>query len=115
MSITEEQIAAYADGELEGEALAQIEAAIAADPALAAKVEAHRALRSQLSAHFAPVLDEAVPDHLAALLQPKQAAPAEAEVVSFAAERQKRGLAPAVRRCPGGLANQIKFQCAGGT
>lgn len=95
MSVTDEQIAAYADGELEGAELAQIEAAIAADPALARKVEAHRALKAKLAAHFAPILDAPVPDHLSAMLQPKESP---AEVVSFAAERQKRGLAPMVRR-----------------
>lgn len=99
MSVTDEQIAAYADGELDGAALVAVEAAIAADPALAAKVEAHRKLKSRLGAHFAPVLDQSVPDHLAALLQAKpEDAPASAEVVSFAAERSKRGLAPMVRR-----------------
>ena len=95
MSVTDEQIAAYADGELEGAELAQVEAAIAADPALARKVEAHRALKAKLAAHFAPILDAPVPDHLSAMLQPKEPP---AEVVSLAAERQKRGLAPMVRR-----------------
>jgi len=96
MSITQEQIAAYADGELTGEEIAAVEAAIAADPALARKVEAHRALKARLSAHFAPIADQAVPAHLAALLT---APPAQsAEVVSFAAARQQRGLAPLVRR-----------------
>ncbi|WP_299191621.1 hypothetical protein [uncultured Erythrobacter sp.] len=98
MSISEEQIAAYADGELEGAALAEVEAAIAADPALARKVAAHRKLKDTLGAHFAPVLDQPVPEHLSALLQPKEDTAPEGEVVSFAAARQKRGLAPAVRR-----------------
>lgn len=96
MSVTEEMIAAYADGELTGDALAQVEAAVVADPSLARKVEAHRALKAQLGAHFAAVLDEPVPDHLSAMLTEKT--PAEAEVVSFAKEREKRGLVPAVRR-----------------
>lgn len=96
MSITQEQIAAYADGELPGDEIAAVEAAMAADPALARKVEAHRALRARLSAHFAPIAEQAVPAQLAALLT---APPAQnAEVVSFAAARQKRGLAPVVRR-----------------
>lgn len=99
MSVTDEQIAAYADGELAGTELAAIEAAIASDPALAAQVEAHRKLKATLGAHFAPVLDQNVPDHLAALLQAKsEEAQASAEVVSFAGERSKRGLAPMVRR-----------------
>ena len=101
MNVTEEQIAAFADGELDGDELASVEAAIAADPALAAKVDAHRKLKATLGAHFAPVLDQPAPDHLAAMLKPREeAGPGEksAEVVSFAAERQKRGLAPMLRR-----------------
>lgn len=101
MNVTEEQIAAFADGELAGDELARVEAAIAADPSLAAKVEAHRKLKSTLGAHFAPMLDQPVPDRLAAMLKPREEdQPSEdsAEVVSFAAERQKRGFAPVVRR-----------------
>lgn len=101
MSVTEAQIAAYADGELAGDELARVEVAIAADPALAAKFEAHRKLKATLGAHFAPVLDQSVPDHLAAMLKPREEtepSKESAEVVSFTAERQKRGLAPMVRR-----------------
>lgn len=105
MSLSEEQIAAYADGELTGEALAEAEAAIAADEALAKKVAAHRALKSQLGAHYAPVLDQPVPDHLTAMLKgsatdhTKSDKPRPGDnVVSFGAARQKRGLAPVVRR-----------------
>lgn len=100
MSVTEEMLAAYADGELGGAEQAEVEAAIAADPALARKVKAHLALRATLSAHYAPIAEEAVPPGLAALLvRPTQdAGVGEAGVVSFAAARQKRGLAPAVRR-----------------
>lgn len=97
MRVTEEMLAAYADGELEGAERAAVEAEIAADPALARKVEAHRELRARLSAHFAPVAAEPVPAHLAALLT--TAAPESGgEVASLAAARQKRGLAPVIRR-----------------
>lgn len=99
MNITEELIAAFADGELDGAERAQVEAAIAADAALARKVERHRALKAQLVSHFAPIAEAPVPAHLAALLQPKDGeASKSGEVVSFAVARQKRGLAPMVRR-----------------
>lgn len=100
MSVTEDMLAAYADGELGSAEQAKVEAAIAANPALARKVQAHRALRASLSAHYAPIAEEAVPPGLAALLvKPTQSGGAnDAEVVSLAAARQKRGLAPAVRR-----------------
>ena len=100
MSMTEEMLAAYADGQLDAAERAEFEVAMAADPALAHKVAAHRALKARLSAHYAPIAKEAVPSSLAALL----AAPAqnsgtgEAEVISLAAARQKRGLAPAFGR-----------------
>ena len=102
--ITQEQIAAFADDQLEGDEKAQVEAAIAADPELAAKVAGHRALKAQLAGHYAPIVDQPVPEHLAAMLKPaREEAPSEnvgegADVVSFAKERQKRGLAPTLRR-----------------
>ncbi|BDI60530.1 anti-sigma factor family protein [Qipengyuania nanhaisediminis] len=105
MSISEEQIAAYADGELDGAPLAKMEAAIAADPEIGRKVEAHRALKGRLAGHYAPLLDDEMPASLTDLLKAGKGeeadateAPAQAEVVSFAAARQKRGLAPAMRR-----------------
>lgn len=102
MTVTPEMIAAYADGELSGAEREQVEKAIAADPALARQVEAHRALRSKLSEHFAPIAEAPVPDRLTALLAQKAEENAQdhegARVVSFAAERQKRGLAPMIRR-----------------
>ncbi len=64
-----EQLMAYADGELGPIEAKRVERAIAADPALAAEVERHRALRARIAGSFAPVADEAVPDRLAALLQ----------------------------------------------
>ena len=97
MTLTPEQIAAFADGELEGAELAQAEQAVANDEALAAEVAQHRALKAQLGAHFAPVLDQPVPDHLAAMLK-SGSDTQQGEVISLGAARQKRGLAPFVRR-----------------
>lgn len=57
---------AYADGELAGEQALQVAAAIAADPALATRVAAHRHLRSRLSEAYDPVLEQAVPLRLQA-------------------------------------------------
>lgn len=98
--ITDEQLAAFADDQLNGDEKARVKAAIAADPALAAKVESHRALKTQLSEHYAPTLDQAVPDHLTAMLKkaPTEEEIATAEVLSFAKEREKRGLATTIRR-----------------
>ena len=64
MNITDELLMAYADGEVDETTGQHIERAIAADASLRAKVEQHRALRTQLSAAFDPVLSEPVPDRL---------------------------------------------------
>lgn len=97
--ITDEMAGAFADGELDGADKAAVEAALASDPALAHRVEAHRALRRRLAGHYAPIAEAPVPAHLAALLAGAgEQQPAGAEVVSLAAARQKRGLAPVVRR-----------------
>lgn len=84
MSVTPEDLALYADGELDEVNAARVARAIEADPALAQQVEAHRTLRAQLGAHFAPVLDEALPERLTAPLD------AARKVVDFAAERERR-------------------------
>lgn len=86
MTITPEDIAAFAGGELSGDREAKIAAAVAADPALAEQVQRHKAMKSILGAHYAPVLDEPVPDRLASMLAKTD----NAEVVDFAAARQKR-------------------------
>jgi len=93
MNVTREEIAAFADGELEGADLARIEAAVAADPALATQVEAHRALKTRLAAHFAPIAAEPVPERLSALLSASSTGGG-AEVIDFAtAAAQRQGKA----------------------
>jgi hypothetical protein len=84
MRISPEELAAFADGELDAARRNQVAALVAADPTLAAQVEAHRKLRAQLSAHFAPVLDEPLPQRLTDQLAP------EVEVIDFAAARALR-------------------------
>lgn len=71
--ITPEELAAWADGEIDGARGDAIAAAVSADPALQAEVDAHRALKDKLSSHFAPIAEEPVPDHLAAMLRPAAA------------------------------------------
>ena len=66
MAIPDETLMAYADGELEPAQRAEVEVALAADPTLAARVEAHRALRKKLNAAFDPILMETVPNTLVA-------------------------------------------------
>lgn len=80
---TDEELMAYADGQLGGERGARLAAAIAADAALRERVDALAAQRRRVAAAFADVLDEPVPDRLSALLTPPP-------VVDLAAERRRR-------------------------
>lgn len=64
MSITDPMLAAYADGELDEAGRRTIDEAVAADPALAARLASHQALRQALAGAFNPVIEEPVPQHL---------------------------------------------------
>jgi hypothetical protein len=85
MSVTPEELGAFADNELEEPRRSAVVAEVAADPALAADVERHRALKNRLMAHFAPILDEPIPERLGALLG--NAGP---KVADLATARQRR-------------------------
>ena len=69
MIVTHEELAAYADGELEGAEAARVVLAVAASPELMRMVQRHRALRERIGAEFAPILRQEVPERLAALLR----------------------------------------------
>ncbi|WP_126174066.1 anti-sigma factor family protein [Altericroceibacterium xinjiangense] len=62
MKVSAEELAAYADGQLEPRRQAEIARSVAADPALAAEVRSHRALKAKLSSHFAPILSPSTPE-----------------------------------------------------
>jgi len=91
MSVTREELAAFADGQLDEPRRRELAAAVAADPALAAEVERHRVVRQRLSAHFAPILDQSVPERLTALV-----GSAEPKVVDLTGAKQR----VAARRFP---------------
>jgi hypothetical protein len=88
MTVTRDELAAFADGELTGARAREIEAAIAADPALMRDLERHRALKAQICAHFDPIAAEPVPEALAALLRPAPEVPA-SNVIVFAEARER--------------------------
>lgn len=77
--ITQEQIVAYVDGELDDDGRAEVDAAAKADPVVAADIAAHRSLRAQLAAAFGPIADEPVPERL----MQAASAPAEAEGIAL--------------------------------
>ena len=68
MSVDPGTIAAFVDGELDDLTARRIEREAANDAALAAEIARHRALKAQLTAHYAPIAEEAVPERLRALL-----------------------------------------------
>jgi len=88
MNPTREELAAFADGELTGETLSRVAAAVEADPALAAEVEAHRTLKARLSDHFAPVAAQPVPDRLTDLVT--GGVKEDATIIDFASAAQTR-------------------------
>ncbi|MFN3945029.1 MAG: zf-HC2 domain-containing protein [Allosphingosinicella sp.] len=86
-AVTDEMLMAYVDGELDAPARREVEEAIAADPALAARAEAERRLRARIAGHYAPIADEAVPERFRTLLGVAEPG---AEIVDFAAARERR-------------------------
>jgi hypothetical protein len=64
MTFSDERLMAFADGELEREERAAIEAAMASDPTIAARVEHFRAQRELLRRSFDAQLHEPVPQRL---------------------------------------------------
>jgi len=68
MSVDPGTIAAFVDGELDDLTARRFEREAANDPALATEIARYRALKAQLTAHYAPIAEEAVPERLRALL-----------------------------------------------
>lgn len=83
MSISDETLMAFADGELDEPTRLVVEQAVRQDPALAEKVRRHKALRSNVFNAFASTLNEEVPQRL-------HAAARSAKVVHLDSVRQLR-------------------------
>lgn len=86
MTTSREEIAAFADGELSGEREAEIAAAVKGDTELARQVDQHTSLKARLAGHYAPIVNQPMPDRLAGML----AGPRQADVVDFTAARRAR-------------------------
>ncbi|HET8612586.1 MAG TPA: anti-sigma factor, partial [Sphingomonas sp.] len=96
-AIGEEELVAWIDGELEGPEAERVARAVAENPALAARAEAHRRLASRLQAAFAPIAEEPVALRVAP----------PAPVVSLAEERARRGGPPRRWALPGAIAASL--------
>jgi anti-sigma factor RsiW len=83
MSISDETLMAFADGELDEKTRREVEQAVRQDPALAEKVRQHKALRTNVFNAFASTLHEEVPQRL-------QAAARSGKVVHLDSVRQLR-------------------------
>jgi anti-sigma factor RsiW len=103
VSISDEKLMAYADGELDAVERAQVEAAIDADPSLARRVESHRALRLKVSSAHDSVLDEPVPERLLNAVRGMSTAAPDNRVVNFGRDRAARGQDKTVVRAAWGL------------
>lgn len=82
--IDDEKLMAFADGELDAAARAEVEAAMATDPALRERIEAHRQLRQRVAGAYAGAADEPVPERLSAMLMRN------AEIVDLADARARK-------------------------
>lgn len=72
MTPSDETLMAYVDGELDEQARVAVEAAMLADPDIAARVARQQALRKRVRLAFARVVEEPVPDRLLAAAAPQR-------------------------------------------
>jgi hypothetical protein len=64
MTISDETLMAYADGELDAAARAAVESAMREDPQIEKRVAAHRTLRRKVQAAYSTELSEGIPERL---------------------------------------------------
>ncbi|MDP1631738.1 MAG: zf-HC2 domain-containing protein [Caulobacter sp.] len=86
MTVTDEMLMAYVDGELDADTAAAVEAAAAADAALAGRLAGQRLLAGAVAGAFADIAQEPVPDRLIDAVRAGRAD----TVVSLDAARQRR-------------------------
>jgi hypothetical protein len=98
MSIPEETLMAFADGELDATERAAVESALREDPELAKRVASHVALRQRLRDAYATELAEALPQRL---LDAARRGPAQANnIVNLQAARDAKAHDASVFRSP---------------
>jgi len=90
MTVSNETLLAYVDGELDDETHAAVEAAIAADPEFAQRVARQQTLRRQLRAAFDGVLEEPVPERLLSAARTAPAASPLASVTNLTRVRDEK-------------------------
>lgn len=93
MTIPDDILTAYVDGELDPVACAEVETALRTDTELAARAAKYRDLRARLESAYAPELTEPVPARLLTVLRER----APAAVTDLAAVRAARNMASSRR------------------
>lgn len=83
MTISDETLMAFSDGELSGEERAAVERAIQDNPELEKRVARHRALRDRIKLAYSADLSEPVPDRLLAAARRSAPAAASGKVVNL--------------------------------
>ena len=106
MNPPDETLMAYVDGELDPVERTEIDAIVAADPAVAARVAALRTQRERLARAFAPVLNEPVPQRLTDAARGKHS-PATPIDLAAARERREKPRTPARLTQWGALAASV--------
>jgi Putative zinc-finger len=108
MTISDEMLMAYADGELDAASRARVEAAMQEDPEIGKRVARHRALRETMQGAFSGVLNEPVPERLIQAARGQTAAPKSAVVdLSAAREAARRKNSAALRWQPAAIAASL--------
>ena len=79
MTITDDLLIRYADGEALADEARLVEAALAADPAVAERLAAHQRIAARVKAAFAPVQEAPVPQALLDLLNTSGPLPSESD------------------------------------
>lgn len=98
MTISEETLMAYADGELDAATRAEVEEAMQSDPEIGKRIARHRALREAMQGAFSAVLHEPVPNRLVEAARGQTAAPTSAVVDLSSARVAARQKVSAPRR-----------------
>jgi hypothetical protein len=109
MTISDETLMAYADGELDAATRASVEAAMQDDPEIRRRVARHRALREKMQGAFSSVMNEPVPERLIAAARGQMAAP-KSPVVDLSVARvaaQRKNLAVPLRWQPAAIAASL--------
>ena len=89
-TVSEEQLLAWLDGELDQADAAIVARAVATDPALGERVRSERVLRERLRGAFAPTLDEPVPRRLLATLGTSEQEAAPPQTIGNVAQLRPR-------------------------